>query len=322
MLGGTKFLGIHLVERLSKSGFDVVLCNRGETNPSAFPGLTTLIGDRDGDMSVICDGEWDTVYDLSGYTPGHVEAVADAIGDETHYVFVSTINVYSDMSGTFLSENSPVMDTPLAGIDSEAPTAYGALKALAERVVRQRFTSHTIIRPAVISGPLDPSDRLTYWVTRWAESGPRILPTPSDVPLQFIDVRDLANWLLALHASPANTTFNAAAPQTTLREFLDEVTQVAGSQVAGLEISEAFMKEYDVVPWVDMPMWLPPSDTEMTAFFQVDPSAATKAGLTTRPVAETIRGILDWADAERLASEPRHGLSRTKEQELLRKVRA
>lgn len=321
VLGGTEFLGVHLVERLLDAGHDVTLFNRGETNPGAFPGVPKLLGDRDGDLSRLGGTTWDSVYDLSGYEPAHVERVACHINTDAQYIFLSTVNVYSDMSEGPLSENSPIMQTPLGQVDPESGSAYGELKALAETAVRGLFDKHVVVRPTVICGPLDPSDRVTYWVTRWAESGHHLRPEPAQVPVQFIDARDLADWLVHLQGRDGVGTFNAAAPSTTLRHFLDEISTHTNSEITEAGITEEFMREHDVAPWKDIPMWLPPSDRAMSAFFQVDATLAIDAGLRIRTTAETIDGILGWADTRRLSDEPRYGLTRDREVELFNAVK-
>lgn len=318
VIGGTHFLGIHVVEQLLKAGHDVTLSNRGETNPDAFPQLPTLIGDRDTDMSCLEGTTWDVIYDLSGYEPKHVENVANYVNNDTTYVFVSTVNVYSDASGLNpLTKESPVFSASLDEIDRESMDAYGQLKALAEQEVRLRFPQHQVVRPGVICGPGDPSDRLTYWVTRFAESGPHIVPEAEDVPLQFIDVRDLASWLISLGSVSNSGTYNAVAPRTTLSEFLSQVERISDSSVERISLSESAMLEYDVTPWVQIPMWLPPSDISKQAFFNVEAGDAPSLGLITRNSADTIQGILEWADVERLKTEPRYGMSSEQEINLI-----
>ena len=318
VLGGNGFLGSHLVWALIVTGHDVALSNRGKTDSSASDALPVLAGDRDGDMSCLVGTKWDVIYDLSGQHPGHVRAVAARVNRDAHYVFVSTGNAYSDMSvdGPW-TEDSPVFDTPEEKVDPGSVDAYGQFKALSELEVRRRFAHHHIVRPGVIVGPGDPSDRLTYWVTRFAESGPHVVPEHIGAPLQFVDVRDLAAWLAHLGSVSESSIFNAVAPPTTLASFLDEVGRVSGSSVDRIAMSESFIAEHQVRPWLDIPMWLPPSDISRRAFFNIDHRHAVAHGLSTKETAEVIRGILDWADRKRLRDEPRYGLSVARETDLM-----
>jgi 2'-hydroxyisoflavone reductase len=322
VLGGTQFLGIHVVERLVDAGFDVTLSNRGKTNPEAFPHLQTLTGDRDANMSCLAGMTWDVIYDLSGHEPKHVEEVASHVNSDARYIFVSTVNVYADTSGKDpITEESSIFSTPFHEIDPESMDAYGQLKALAEAQVRTRFSQHHVVRPGVICGPGDPSDRLTYWTTRFSESGPHIVPEAVNASLQFIDVRDLAGWLVSLGCEPRSGTYNAVAPRTTLSEYLSEVERISGSSVERVALSVSAMEEYDIMPWVQIPLWLPPSVTSKQAFFNIGAGNATSRGFTTRTPAKTIQGILEWADADRLKTEPRYGLSADKEAQLIAALR-
>ncbi|SMY03026.1 NAD-dependent epimerase/dehydratase family protein [Brevibacterium antiquum] len=322
VLGGTQFLGVHVVERLLDAGYDVTLSNRGETNPEAFPHLQTLLADRDSNMACLEGSAWDVIYDLSGHEPEHIAKVANHVNNDARYIFVSTINVYADTSGTDpITENSIVFTTPFDEVDPESMDAYGQLKALAEAEVRAHFPQHHVVRPGVICGPGDPSDRLTYWATRFAESGPHIVPEAQEVSLQFIDVRDLAGWLVSLGSEPHSGTYNAVAPRTTLSAFLSEIERISGSSVERVALSESAMKKHEVMPWVQIPMWLPTSDTGKQAFFNIDASDATRRGLMTRRSPDTIQAILEWADGERLKTEPRYGLSSDQETDLIAVLR-
>ncbi|GAA2112569.1 NAD-dependent epimerase/dehydratase family protein [Kocuria atrinae] len=318
VLGGTGFLGAHLVRFLALFGHDVTLSTRGTTNPDLFEDVPKLNGDRDGDMSRLAGTSWDVIYDLSGQHPRHVRDVAALVNDDAHYVFISTGNVYSDMSVEGpLTEDSPVFDVAEGDVDPNSMDAYGQFKALSESEVRRRFARHHIVRPGVIVGLGDPSDRLTYWVMRFADSGRHIVPEAIDASLQFIDVRDLAEWLVHLGMAAESGTFNAVAPPTTLSSFLSEVERVAGSSVDRIGISESFLEDHQIRPWLDIPMWLPPSDTSRHAFFNVEARLARHHGLKTRSAEENIRGILDCSDGVRLRDHPRHGLSAAKEVDLV-----
>lgn len=323
VLGGTQFLGLHLVERLIDAGYEVTLCNRGQTNPGAFPQLRTILGNRDGNMSGLDGTCWDIVYDLSADGPGHIVNVAGRINRDTRYVFVSTINVYADTSGDGpVAEDDSVFTTPWERVDPEAAESYGQLKALAESEVRSNFRDHHIVRPGVISGPGDPSDRLAYWVTRFADSGPHIVPEPADTPVQFIDVRDLADWLVELGTVAGNVTCNAVGQRTTLSALLTAVERVSGSSVERVALTIAEMRKHQVAAWTDIPLWLPPSDTSKRSFFNMATTGAEAQGFRARSIEQTIRDLLSWADAKQLRSAPRYGLSAAREAELISAIRS
>ncbi|UJH69856.1 SDR family oxidoreductase [Ornithinimicrobium sp. INDO-MA30-4] len=319
VLGGTQFVGKHLVEHLLALDLEVTLCNRGKSDPGAYPQLPRLVGDRDGDMSAIA-GDWDTVYDVSGYTPAQLENSAQHLNPEVHYVFVSTVSVYSDLSVGGVNEESPVHQTPLGEISEDPVTAYGELKSLGEDVIRQRFANHTIIRPGIIAGADDPTDRVTYWASRFAERGAHVIPSEADnSAIQFTDVRDLGAFMAAVHGVPLRRALNIVGLPTTLGAFVDEVVATSGSGATRAEFTPAQLAELEVKPWKDLPMWLPIDEPDRAGLFAVDGSAARSLGLVNRPFAETIQAINEWVDRERMLFDPKVGLTAVREQELLAK---
>lgn len=314
VLGGTQFVGKHLVEHLLTGGHHVTLCNRGKSDPGRFADLPHIVGDRDGDMSGIA-GDWDTVYDVTGYTPQQVATSAQHLDSNVHYVFVSTVSVYADLSVDIIDETSPVHQRPLDQISEDPAQAYGELKALAETVVRDRFVHHTIIRPGIIAGPDDPTDRVTYWATRFAEPGEHLFPADADqMPCQFTDVTDLAAFMAALHNKPQGRALNAVGIPTTLGAFVDQVIAATATRRA---ISPKQMDQHGLRPWRDMPMWLPSDEPDRQGLFAVDGSAAREAGLSNRPTAQTAAAILTWADRKRMRDAPKVGLTIQREQDLL-----
>src|SRR5919202_3128911 len=194
ILGGTQFLGRHVVEHALERDHEVTLFNRGRTRPELFPAVERLRGDRDGDLGALRGRDFDAVVDTSGYVPRIVRDTIDALGDVGHYTFVSSISVY----GRY--EEPPTEDTPVATIDHETEEVdgdtYGPLKAQCEDVVRERVPGAFVVRPGLISGPWDPTGRFTYWPQRVAAGGRVLAPAPPDHPVQIIDVRDLAEWIV------------------------------------------------------------------------------------------------------------------------------
>lgn len=317
MLGGTEFLGVHLVEALLAAGWDVTLFNRGVTQPNLFESLARLRGDRNGDVSALKGHTWDVVFDLSAFHPDHVDRTAAHLAGECgHYVFVSTVSAYAEFRGPGTTEESP-----LSRLDGPVPTevdraSYGPLKALCEERVTDLFASRTIVRPTVVVGPHDPSDRLTYWVLRLSEAGQHIVPPDLDAAVQYIDARDLAAWMVHLGARRDDGVYNAAADQVPFARLARVIADVAGVEPRPVQLTEEQMATEGVRPWLDLPLWLPPADHDMRGFFQIDASRAVSAGLSTRALADTVRDTLTWART-RDAAELRVGLTRERNAELV-----
>src|SRR3954465_12228970 len=205
VLGGTQFLGRHVVDAALEHGHELTLFNRGQTRPELFPDVEKLRGDRDGDLAALAGRDFDAVVDTSGYVPRIVEQTIDALGDVGHYTLVSSISVYADVS------TPPTESSPLAEL--EQPTeewreAYGELKADCEDVVRERFPAAFVVRPGLIVGPWDPTGRFTYWPQRFAQGGRVLAPAPPDADAQVIDARDLAAWIVRAAESELAGTYN------------------------------------------------------------------------------------------------------------------
>jgi 2'-hydroxyisoflavone reductase len=303
ILGGTAFLGPAVVENALARGHDVTLFNRGKTNTHLFPDLEKLVGDRDGDLESLKGGEWDVVVDTSAYYPKVVDDSAGLLKDKVgQYIFISSISVYADFSKPGLNEESPVgVITPeeIAEVDSVRKitgTNYGPLKALCEQAAEKAMPGRTcVIRPGLIVGPMDRSGRFTYWPVRVQKGGEVLAPDAPDVVTQVIDVRDLGEWIV--HCAEANVTgvFNATSPpeELTIGEMLTACREVSGSDAAFTWVSRKFLAEHEVNAWTDMPVWVPLEGEEAGHPF-VRVNRALAAGLTFRPIRETVRGTLDW----------------------------
>jgi 2'-hydroxyisoflavone reductase len=331
VLGGTMFLGPEIVEAALARGWKVTLFNRGKTNPQLFPDLEKLHGDRDpakGDGLKALEGRrWDAVVDTSGYVPRHVQASASLLAPVARqYVFVSTISVYADNSKPGADETAAVgtlKDPAVEKVDGET---YGPLKALCEQAAEKAMPGRTtIVRPGLIVGPNDPSDRFTYWPVRVAKGGEVLAPgTPQD-PTQFIDVRDLGNWIVLLLEKNRTGVFNATGPKEPLPmgELLASCKRVSGSNATFTWIPSAFLEAQQVAPWSDMPVWVPPVD-DMAGFARVSIARATAAGLTFRSVDDTVRDTLTWWKTvpEERRAKLRAGLGAEREAEVLAAWRA
>jgi 2'-hydroxyisoflavone reductase len=312
VLGGTQFLGRHVVDAALGRGHQLTLFNRGQTRPGLFPDVEKLHGNRDGDLAALAGRSFDAVVDTSGYFPRIVSETIDALGDIGHYTFVSTISVYADVS-TPPTESSPVAE--LAEPTEEWREAYGELKADCEDVVRARFPKAFIPRPGLIVGPWDPTNRFTYWPVRLAEGGRVLAPAPPDAPAQVIDARDLAAWIVRAAETGLAGTFNAVDRPTTRGSLLDTCREAIKSEAELVWVAPEFLVEHEVGEWMELPLWL--HAPEYAGMLSVEPDAAFAAGLETRPLAETARDTLAWVNGGDVPTDPPAGLAREKERQLL-----
>ncbi|MBM7579490.1 NAD-dependent epimerase/dehydratase family protein [Jeotgalibacillus terrae] len=321
ILGGTKFLGRHLTESAVNKGHEVTLFNRGQTNTSLFPDVEKLTGDRNGDLSALENRSWDAVIDVSGYTPSQVRQTAELLKNHVkHYTFISTISVYEDYT------NGPAVEgvTKLAELkqDTEEITGetYGPLKQKSEEIIEDLYNGHSlVIRPGLIVGPHDPTDRFTYWVWRAQQGGEALAPGNPDRKVQWIDVRDLSEWAITMIERQETGTYNAAGgePLPTMEKYLETAKKVANTEVKYQWVSDRKLIEHDAGPFVELPFWLPISDTHPDGFLLADASKAIDKGLTFRPLEETISDTLLWLN-EQKDHEWKAGLTKEREQTLLK----
>jgi len=310
VLGGTKFLGRAIVDAALAGGHEVSIFTRRQTNPELFPEAEHLIGDRDGDLSALEGGEWGAAVDTSGFFPRIVRGSAELLrGRVGHYTFVSSVSVYADLA------EPPDESTAVGAMEDESLEEmgdefqyYGPLKALCEREVERAFPNGAlIVRPGLIVGPHDPTDRFTYWPRRLARGGEILAPAPADEPVQFIDVRDLGEWIVRMAEERRTGIFNAVNEGMPWAELL------AGADVTWVD--SEFLLEQGVGEWMELPLWI--ADPAFAGHSRTDVSRAVAAGLTFRPVQETIRDTAEW-DATRGDYEPAAGLAAEREAELLR----
>jgi 2'-hydroxyisoflavone reductase len=320
LIGGTRFLGRHLVDSALASGHQVTLFNRGKSDPAAFPALETIIGDREKDLEKLSDRRWDAVIDTCGYVPRIVRMSAQALKDCVDtYVFISSISTYSDFSKIGIDETDPVGTLADETVEEITGETYGPLKALCEQAVEQELPERAlIIRPGLIVGPYDPTDRFTYWPVRVARGGLVLAPEKPEAPIQIIDARDLADFTIKLIEQKATGIFNATGPDygLTLSSLLETCRRVSNSDAAFEWVSLEFLAENKIQPWSDMPVWIPDTP-EDAGFSRVNISKAIAAGLTFRPLAKTVRDTLDWALTRPADHQWRAGLSPERESKLL-----
>jgi 2'-hydroxyisoflavone reductase len=319
ILGGTGFLGRHLVEAALGDGHRPTLFNRGLSEPGLFPEVEKLEGDREGNLSALLGRRWDAVIDTCGYLPRVVRASAGLLADAVeHYTFVSSISVYSDAIAPGADEEAPVRELPDPTVEEVTEETYGGLKALCERAVEEMLPDRVLnVRPGLISGPHDPTDRFTYWPRRVAAGGEILAPDHEERGVQYIDVRDLASWMVRMSEERRTGTYNATGPDYELRmgRLLEECEAVGGANAEPVWVSEDFLEEKGVEPFTELPLWLP---REYAALQAIDCGRAIEAGLTFRPLSETIEDVVDWDRATRAGREPAAGLRPEREQELLR----
>ena len=294
VLGGTKFLGRHAVAHALDEGHEVTTFTRGQTNPELFPEAEHLHGDRDGGLDALRGREWDGVIDTSGYVPRIVRQSAELLRDAAQrYVFVSSVSVYAE------PEDEP---------DSEdIQQHYGALKRACERVVEEVYGDRSArVRAGLIVGPHDPTDRFTYWPRRLAAGGDVLAPGYPEQPVQIVDARDLAAWLVQLALEGPGGTFDATGPQLTLGGLLERLRGDARL----VWVDAQAVLDAGVEPWTELPLWLP--DRESWFLMQRE----VPGWATTRPLEETARDTLAW-DREQPGERPT--LTREKEAEVLAK---
>lgn len=291
VLGGTKFLGRAISAAALAAGHELTLFNRGETNPELFPEAEKLRGNRDGDLSALEGRSWDAVIDPSGYVPRVVRASAELLRDSDHYTFVSSCSVYASVAQP-TTEASPVATVEDESTE-DVEQYYGALKALCEAVVKEVFPGRALqVRAGLIVGPHDPTGRFTYWPHRIARGGDVLVPGAPERPVQVIDVRDLADWILRSAQSRLSGTFNAISPPFPMRDLLARCEGGA----AFTHVDERWLVERGVGPWMELPLWIPTYDANWRSFMETDVSKAISGGLTFRPLEETARGALEQAE--------------------------
>jgi len=319
IIGGTRFLGRALVDEARAAGHTLTLFNRGRSNPDLYPDVEQLHGDRDGGLEALAGRRWDAVIDTCGYVPRVVRAAAGFLaGAVDHYTFISSLSVYGEPLADSAGEGAPLATIADETIEEITGETYGALKALCERAATAGMGGRALsVRSGLIVGPHDGSDRFNYWPARVARGGEVLAPESPDYGVQFIDVRDLARWTLQATEQRLTGPYNVTGPERPLPlgRLLDAARALTGSDARFTWVDGDFLLEQGVAPFIEMPLWVPTADAGFNNFAI---GRALAAGLTFRPVDDTIGDTLAWLATRPAGHTWRAGLPAEREAELLR----
>ena len=307
VLGGTRFLGRAIVDAVLERGHEPTLFNRGETNPELYPNVEKLPGDRRADLGALEGRNWDVVVDVAAYFPDEARRSVDVLlGNVGRYAFVSTVSVYEDQSVPPV-EGAAVSALAQDEETDETPETYGARKAACERIVQEAFgEASLVVRPGLIVGPWDPTGRFTYWPHRVARGGEVLAPGSPDDPVQFVDVRDLAGWIVRAAAEGLSGTYNATGETMRFGNLLEECRRTTESDARFTWVASDVLLAEGVEEWMGVPLWIATDGWQAANRVVVD--RALMAGLTFRPLGETVLGALRQA-------EPVDGVGLTPERE-------
>ncbi len=313
VLGGTRFVGWHLVQTLLDSGHHVTIFHRGR-HPSPFPEVEVRTGDRDGDLSALAEGSWDRVIDVSGYTAPQLRRSVELLGGRIDgYVFVSTTSVYRMPAPAGIKEEGELKEA-----DHGTSAPYGEAKVACEEVLAEELPERRlVVRPGILSGPRDYTDRLSYWCLRVRKGGRVLAPGGPERPVQLLDARDLAAWTVGMVEEEIAGVFNAVGPAepTTMGSLLDTISRVVGNNAEIVWASDSVLDAAGADRSRELPFWVPETHT---AWFTIDASRARRRGLRPRPLEETVRDTLAWLDEEgRELSDLESGPDPAREEELI-----
>ena len=323
VLGGTEFVGRHAVQAALARGHEVTLLNRGLTNPGLFPEAEHLRGDREttAGLAALSGRRWDAALDTCGYRPRVVRASAEALVDAVqHYTFISSLSVYPDERTPGLDESAPVAELDDPSTEDITDETYGPLKALCEREVRRIFEDGAlVIRPGYIVGPNDPTDRFTYWPHRVASGGEMLMPDPG-YRVQVIDVRDLGDWWIRLAEHRVGGVFNAVGPEGSLvlGDIVEAARPASRTELTPVSPDTGWLLDQGVDEG-DLPLWHPREEEAGVMSFAT--SKAVAAGLTHRPIGETVRDTLQWDSTRPAGRSLAAGMDPERERTLIRRWR-
>ena len=328
ILGGTRFLGPALVEAAQARGHELTLFHRGKSNPGIFPEVEHIIGDRDPEVGAgltgLKDRKWDAVLDTSSYFPRMTQAAVDLLKDSVgQYLLISSISVYPSLEKKGLIEGDPVGEYEGEIKEEITNTSYGPLKVLCERAAENTMPGRVAnVRPGLIVGPRDPTDRFSYWPLRVRAGGEVLAPGNPTDPVQWVDARDLANFCIRCVEQKTVGEFNIAGPRhpADIAELIYGCKAVTGGDARFTWVDSEFLAELGLQPWGHLPVWAP-GIGEVAGINTVNCQKAIDAGFETRPLAETVRDLLEWRDGWKKGGEvPSHaGMSLDDEKAALAK---
>ena len=310
VVGGTSFVGRHIVEEAMKRGHAVTLFNRGKSNPGLFSELPRIIGDRRQDANKLHGEKWDAVIDTSAYTPADLTPVLDNISTD-HYTFISTISVYDDFSKGSVTEESTLYD----GIDGDEVNGktYGPLKVKCEQILNDRIGEKAmIIRPGIVAGAHDPTDRFTYWALKLQEQGTTVVPGEKSRKVQWIDARDLAEFIVSNVENRTNGTYNLTANPVTMEEL---VKTLASPEMKPVWVNDEALSDAGISSF-EIPFWMPVNEDYPEGFILADNSKAKDTGWQPRGLSETAQAVLLWKTGS-VSKDLKTGISQEKERKIL-----
>jgi 2'-hydroxyisoflavone reductase len=305
VLGGTRFVGRHLVEALRADAHAVTVFNRGRT-PIPWADVEQLTGDREaGDIASLRGRDWDVCLDVNGYLPQHVCASAELLADRVRrYAFISTASVYVIPGRPPIDETGELHAVPEHEVDALAPELYGALKVACEAAAESALPGRALVlRPGIVAGPYDPTNRFTWWVERISRGGRLLAPGTPGSPVQLVDARDLAQFSAALLAREATGIFNLCGPPSSFGELVAACIAGTRSDATPTWLSDELLLAEGVEAFDELPLWLPDTP-DNRAFYSFSNARARAAGMTLRPLAETARDTWEWLRAVRAGDLP------------------
>ncbi len=323
-LGGTGFLGPHTVRVALAAGHNVTLFNRGKTNPGLFSELETIKGDRNtDDIKKLKGRKFDVVIDTSAYFPRSVNTAMSVLKENINqYLLVSTISVYKDWSKPEMDESAPLGTLDDPSVEKITGETYGPLKALCEQAAEKHLPGKvSIIRPGLIVGPGDKTDRFTYWPARIKKGGDILAPGDGKDFIQYIDVRDLAEWMVHCLEHKITGIYNAqvGGGEITIGQLLKTCVQELNQQANLVWVDTDFLQQQEVAPWQEMPVWIPPAN-EYAGSGTMSSKKAYANGLKQRPMRTVINDCYQWFNQLPAARKEklRAGISKAKESSVLK----
>ncbi len=320
ILGGTTFLGRHLARALVERGHETSIFTRGKERGDDTLALTRYVGDRDGGLGTIPRNGWDAVIDTSGYVPGIIASSCAHLANAGRYLFTSSISVY-DPSAEIVGDGHAPYTPRIADLADDDPHNYGPSKRRSEDVVRAVFDDRAVlVRPGLLVGPYDPTNRFTYWVDRFTEGGDIAVPGPPQRYVQFIDVRDAATFMVRLLEDERSGIYDVTGPPNaiTMEELAKTARETLKADANLVWIDEDFLEVNGITGWIDLPLWIGPS-TGCRGFMNANVDRALTEGLSLRPLAQTIRDTRAWSCTvgNQTPSNSQAGITRERERDIL-----